>query len=672
MRYSYDDLDIAIHSVGKRRFAARVLRSPLGEIPETVFGPPLTAKELKAVLEARKRKRGARKPPPPREQGERLFRALFSGDLLDLLRRCRALISDDGGNGTERGLRLRLRLSLGDPERGYLAALPWELLRDPEGGFHLATELATPVVRDVIAPRRGKPRRCLTVERPLRILVVDAAPRTMHELNLKLELERMQEALKELCDNGHVELLRLDEPTLAALRTALREETVHVLHFMGHGGYAADSGYGALFFETPSPGDERGDKHQVDGEHFASHLTDCPELRLVFLTACKSARYGGRVGSPYHGVAARLIEHTGVPAVIANQHSISDKAAIELATLFYQRIAAGDDVDTAVSEIRKQFQPTSDEWATPVLFLSAPDGKLFDIQGAASSRSGVTVIGGTRAEPEPLHVGIRSFLGSDGTSWGGDLEEESDLYLDLTEHFDPDSPDGRIIRTQSLWQEEVYPRVRCFLLDAADKGRPLLLDLAAHATVAFAAGYVLEAKSGLDIRICQRTLGKPLDWRPDDGRLPDVETLWQRREDVVLAPDAPDVAVAASISNPDLLGEVKKFVRDQGQPVGRIVDATIAPEPGQRSVAGGEHALRLAQKLVPRARVRRPAERSGRIHLFLSGPNAFAFYLGQLSGALGSICFYEYPFRIPGGFSRYSRSLELPPPEEAYTLPEGW
>jgi hypothetical protein len=343
--------------------------------------------------------------------------------------------------------------------------------------------------------------------------------------------------------------------------------------------------------------------------------------------------------------------------VVANQYAISDGAALTLSEAFYRRLAKRDPVDTALTEARLGLSRHGPEWATPVLFLSAENGKIFGGEGRKTTRAVEVVPDGPRAEQSAVRVGLLSFVG-----WGGDMKERCDAFRDFTEYFDPSSPKGRFIREPRWWQEKVFPDLRQFLLASIDERRPLHLDFA---------GWVLEAKSGLDVTVRQRTLGKPLDWHPDD-ELEHEGKLWQERDDIELNAQGPDVAVALSISNPEAAAEVRVYVEREGLAVGRIIDATIAPEPGHRSVQGGQHALRLAQALVQRVRQRRPHERGGRLHLFGSAPNAFLFYLGQLSRSFGRVVLYEYPFGIPDSYGRYQRSIELPPPDEVAQLPPGW
>jgi formylglycine-generating enzyme required for sulfatase activity len=70
-----------------------------------------------------------------------------------------------------------------------------------------------------------------------------------------------------------------------------------------------------------------------------------------------------------------------LPAVVAMQFEISDRAAIAFAADFYRVLAESGAVDEAVCEARQAVfcLPNEIEWGTPVLFLHAPDGMLFEL-----------------------------------------------------------------------------------------------------------------------------------------------------------------------------------------------------------------------------------------------------------------------------------------------------
>lgn len=67
------------------------------------------------------------------------------------------------------------------------------------------------------------------------------------------------------------------------------------------------------------------------------------------------------------------------------QFPISDQGAIDFSRGLYRRLANGDPLDTAVAEARMTLhavRPRSLEWATPVLLMRSPDGRLFELPDA--------------------------------------------------------------------------------------------------------------------------------------------------------------------------------------------------------------------------------------------------------------------------------------------------
>ena len=116
------------------------------------------------------------------------------------------------------------------------------------------------------------------------------------------------------------------------------------------------------------------------------YLRDHDPLRLVFLNACQSARVNS--SDPFSDMAQRLVQQDCV-AVVAMQFPISDGAAAEFTGEFYGSVADGLPVDQSVGSGRKALLAGyASEWATPVLFLRDPDGKVFDniVPQVASAR----------------------------------------------------------------------------------------------------------------------------------------------------------------------------------------------------------------------------------------------------------------------------------------------
>lgn len=645
------DLKVQSHQNGD--FVVQVLNAPILERPSEIFSRPVGVEDLasfhQAAEDALHPSKTVQPAIPARKIGAALYRAVLDGEVGRLFHRCRDRVS-------AHPLELRLWFRLDDPQAEYLGALPWELLYSPETGEFLSRDRETPLMRAVQSKFVERP---LAVEGPLQVLMVEAAPRT---LDLAREITELTKALEPVREDIHL-LPTLREPTEDELRDFLLDHPVHVLHFMGHGGYHDESGWGAIFL---SDSDER--EEQVTGEVLADILKGIKELRLVVLNACRTARYGNKLGSPLtHGVAAAVLERTTVQAVVAHQHSISDEAAIRFSSTFYKRLAARDGIDTAVAEARLRARWRDGwEWRTPVLFLNARETRLFAPEGVSTSngRSRPTEGGVSRGAlqaPEPLRLGIRSFVG-----FGADMAARTDQLLDLTELFD-----GRYIRDPSLWQDEVFPRLRGFLTEHARERRALLLDFAAHSSIACAAGWCLEAKSGFDVRVRQRVSGEgEIEWHPSKGEVP--QPLWSEFEPEILDPRGEDVALGLSASQSDVADHARVYIEAQGLAVRRLWSASVAPEPGPTSVAGGAHARHLAQGLVSRLRERHPQERGGRCHLFCAAPNALMFYLGQLARSLAPLRLYEYAFGAADSYGRYQASIELPPPDETVAPPVDW
>jgi hypothetical protein len=228
------------------------------------------------------------------------------------------------------------------------------------------------------------------------------------------------------------------------------------------------------------------------------------------------------------------------------------------------------------------------------------------------------------------------------------LEERCDEVLSLVQHFD-----DRYIRGQSDWATVLYPELRTFLSAAAKETPQLRLALDAHVTLAFAAGSVLDIKSGRRVEIEQRTLERRI-WSADDT---DVDANWPHLscDWTDVDPNGQDIAVAIGLTH-DIEAAVRRQLASQTGLRG-LLFCRPSCGPSARALACGAHASALAEAVVAEARARRTA--GGRVHLFIAGPNAFTFFLGQRRAALGRVTLYEYDFEgaRTGG---YVPSLSLP------------
>lgn len=239
-----------------------------------------------------------------------------------------------------------------------------------------------------------------------------------------------------------------------------------------------------------------------------------------------------------------------------------------------------------------------------------------------------------------LLIGVRSFMHAIDH-----LGERCDDMLDLVRYFD-----GRYIRRETDWQQRIAPELRAFLVGAAGRGERLQLILDAHVSVAFATGAVLNLKSGREVEMEQRTGGRRF-WSVDDGE-PDGSWPDLVVQEEVVRSTGDAVAVAVGLTH-EVSPAVSRFVREQLTDVGYVLHCRPEGGASQRSVRCGRHSWLLAEQTV--AAVAAQRGRGGRaspVHLFIAGPNAFAFFLGQ-QRALGRVCVYEWDFEDQrgGGYS---------------------
>ncbi len=638
----YQDFEIRIQAAARGRLKAEA-QSPFGP-GQSPFKPPFSQDELQQVPEQfdllldPKRSKAARLTPE--QIGEALYSSLFSGGVGQRFHQTLASLETSGGDDR---LRIRLNFDLTEPRLVPLAALPWELIRDAERKDFLSRLRHTSIVRFLPVTRPPLP----PFSGPLKILAVMAGPSDLPKLDLETEW-------KNIWKSSEISIGRLDQPSLADLRNKLLEDTWHVLHFIGHGDFDDQSGHGTISLVAPD-----GTEEPVTGVLLGEHLKSFPNLRLVFLNACDTARIPRRGGQDAYRSTAAALVLAGVPAVIAMQTPIFDRPAIQLSAAFYQRLAAHDAVDAALAEGRLAILRTGSlDWAVPTLFTRIRDGNIL----GEESRNGAARRSRTPAEPTGLlRLGIRTFSDTgDVIVWGQEMDQECDEILDLRAFFT--GKGNRYIKDPALWQAEIVPRLRDFLRRASVAHRPLHLNLAAHASIAFTAGYLLNVKSGLDITLRQRVRGGGVqEWRVAPTA-PVAEALFRKLRDVSGDSKSNDVAVALSITRP-VLADVQCYLETAPLAVRRTLPVELAAGPSWNGVRDGLHALRLAEVLATRLSARTAQERQGVIHLFAAAPNALLFFLGQLSHGLGRIQLYEHDFEsgLPGA---YSPSILLPPAED--------
>lgn len=414
----YHNFDVLITKAGEK-YQARVIESPAGQA-STTFDLPFTVLDLQKLnVTLEEARRGGKGTPAVKEFGQRLFESAFGSSIAECLHRSLDLSRTQG-----RDLRVRLRLS-DVPE---LAVWPWEYLYDPASpGRFLSRSADTPIIRymDLSLPP-GE----LKAARPVRILVVISDPEGMPPLDVEAEWNALKGATAGLEKDGLITLIRLDKATLSDLRSALRQNDIHVLHYIGHGFFDQGQANGVLALE-----DAEGKPQAVGAELLGELLHGYDSLMMVVMNACHGAE--GSSGSAAAGIAQTMVQQ-GVPSVVAMQYEISDKAAKTFAGEFYRAFADGASIEAAVVEARKAIYAEGNEveWGTPVLYLRAIKADILETpkmadenQSAKKSGGGISIsVGGNvtgkiNASEQDIHdsgnvYNVGNISGSTGVAIG--------------------------------------------------------------------------------------------------------------------------------------------------------------------------------------------------------------------------------------------------------------
>lgn len=214
------------------------------------------------------------------------------------------------------------------------------------------------------------------------------------------------------------------------------------------------------------------------------------------------------------------------------------------------------------------------------------------------------------------------------------MGDEQDAMLCLLHHFN-----GRWPVENGAWNEGILPSVREFVTGlAADV--PVHLELRTHNTVAFAAGYALDSKAGIEVYPVQVGGGRQV-WQPLTA-VPTDDPLWERGR--VEMGDGSDLAFAISVTH-EIADDVVGYARDHMPEIGQVIPLRVLPKPSPTAVRDGTHAFQLAQSAIALARAAQgTVPRGGRVHLFAAAPAGLLFFMGQLARVLGPCCIYEHDF----------------------------
>jgi hypothetical protein len=362
----YEDFEIKIETEAENQHTVSVIRTPSGEARTALqFG--LSDRELSQNLATLEQLLDPSEAASKEgEQSVELFGKLLFGGLMreemrSLYDRSQLIAKNRG-----KGLRLKLRI-----QSAQLAALPWELLYDERQGDFISLSRQMSIVRYVEVARAVEP---IKVEPPLQILGMVCSPKNLLPLDVVGEKQRVQQATEQLQSDGLVELTWLQGNSWRDLMRAMRRGSWHIFHYIGHSGFDAENDEGYVSFC-----DSDDYEHRLNATQLGRLLRDHKSLQLALLNSCQGAKVGEEI---FSSTASTLVRQ-GIPCVIGMQYDVSDEAAIEFSNTFYELLAEGAAVETAVAEARQAISLAIEgvaEWGTPVFYTHAPDSVLFEMQ----------------------------------------------------------------------------------------------------------------------------------------------------------------------------------------------------------------------------------------------------------------------------------------------------
>lgn len=334
--------------------------------------------------------------------GRQLFNAIFGNkNIGELYLKNLSKIQEH----TDLGLRIKLCINPEYHELARLMNLPWEYMLDTtEKKDFLGLFETLPIVRFLDLKRPMGP---IKVEKlPLKILVMIASPAGYPKLDVEEEKKLLLEAF---ANRKEIQIDFIEKATLLALKDQLSENSYHIFHYIGHGGFDGKTGKGVLVLE-----DDDGNSVLVAGEKLKRVFRDS-SIGIIFLNACETARMSAEK-DPFAGIASSLMIEN-IFAVVAMQFPISDVSAIVFSKKFYTSLAQGNPIDQAVSRSRQAVDLCANEtleWGIPVLFMRSEDGVVFELKEAAKPDE-------PRLE-EPKNV-------SKATRSGVSVEKEKPIFL---------------------------------------------------------------------------------------------------------------------------------------------------------------------------------------------------------------------------------------------------
>ena len=302
------------------------------------------------------------KDVPRREQGTRLFEALFPGQI-------RGTLLQHHSQAQREGKLLRLIVRL--PQEADVSDWPVEFMHDARTGEDLALVPSVTLARE---NPQWPSSRAVEMRLPVRILVAIPEPTDAQPFGAQALWEALEAAMRPLTSQGQARIVRTASGTERALDESLRAEPWNIIHFMGQGTSRPAARYGTLNFE----GSDRRTR-AVNAQNFVRLCEKCPSLGLAVLQATHHQ-------PPRQ--AFEVVTNTWLESGVGGVAWVPDFSQPQVSALFarelYGALAQGQRLDQAVASGRRAIAMIAREaaaqqsgidlgyWGGPVLFGGLP------------------------------------------------------------------------------------------------------------------------------------------------------------------------------------------------------------------------------------------------------------------------------------------------------------
>ena len=207
------------------------------------------------------------------------------------------------------------------------------------------------------------------------------------------------------------------------------------------------------------------------------------------------------------------------------------------------------------------------------------------------------------------------------------------------------------------WNNDIYEVVKKFLLTNTNNNDAYQIYLDTHASLAFAAGRVLDSKSGINVFPIQKSATNGIElWNVKPSSKKNYSN-WNISYEILNKSKSDSVLILNVTRN--IYNDVVGYIKENNLPIGSIISCMPNKVSFTNfSIEDGNHAAALANFIYSAITQRSTEERRATLHIFASAPNAFMFFLGQISRGFGKCVLYEYDFEQRDSCS-YSRSISF-------------